>query len=157
MEQLMTKFGTLGAAAVVACMLAGPAMAQQVIPNASRCAQLDETGNCQNLTDRPSTRGYHRAAYRHEQRDWNARNDRDYGWNDRHDQGFWPAEAAAGVVGAAVGTGVGIATAPFRTDTYAWDNGDRGGWSESYARRNGFVCRPGTLFRGEDGRPHLCQ
>ena len=28
---------------------------------------------------------------------------------------------------------------------------------EEYARRNGFVCIPGTLFRGEDGRRHLCQ
>ena len=22
---------------------------------------------------------------------------------------------------------------------------------------NGFVCQPGTVFKGEDGRPHLCQ
>ena len=28
---------------------------------------------------------------------------------------------------------------------------------EEYARRNGFVCIPGTLFRGEDGRQHICQ
>jgi len=30
------------------------------------------------------------------------------------------------------------------------------GWDD-YAARNGFVCRPGTWFRGEDGLQHLCQ
>jgi len=29
--------------------------------------------------------------------------------------------------------------------------------SDDYATRNGFVCRPGTWFRGEDGLQHLCQ
>ena len=47
------------------------------------------------------------------------------------------------VVGGAVGTAAAIATSPI------------GG--EEYARRNGFVCVPGTWFRGEDGRRHLCQ
>ena len=28
---------------------------------------------------------------------------------------------------------------------------------EAYARRNGFVCIPGTWFRGSDGRQHICQ
>lgn len=28
---------------------------------------------------------------------------------------------------------------------------------DEYARRNGFVCTPGTWFRGEDGRRHICQ
>jgi hypothetical protein len=27
----------------------------------------------------------------------------------------------------------------------------------AYARDNGFVCEPGTYFRGEDGRRHICQ
>jgi hypothetical protein len=26
-----------------------------------------------------------------------------------------------------------------------------------YPNPNGFVCQPGTWFRGEDGRNHLCQ
>jgi nucleoid DNA-binding protein len=56
--------------------------------------------------------------------------------------------------GAAVGTAAAIATAPFR-GSYGYDN--RYGYDEGYARRNGFVCQPGTLFRGEDGRRHLCQ
>ena len=32
-----------------------------------------------------------------------------------------------------------------------------GGYDNGYAARNGFVCQPGTWFRGEDGRRHLCQ
>jgi hypothetical protein len=106
----------------------------------------------------------------------------DAGWNnnngwDRHDSGFWPADAAAGAVGAAagvagaaVGTAGAIATAPFRTtDSYAYapgpngyntyaygPNGYYGDWN-TYAARNGLVCRPGTWFKGDDGRQHLCQ
>ena len=68
------------------------------------------------------------------------RADRSY---QHHDSGFWPGDVAAGVVGGAVGSAAAIATAPI------------GG--EAYARRNGFVCVPGTWFRGEDGRRHLCQ
>jgi hypothetical protein len=28
---------------------------------------------------------------------------------------------------------------------------------DDYARRNGFVCRPGTWFKGDDGLQHICQ
>jgi hypothetical protein len=65
-----------------------------------------------------------------------------------------PVDAAAGIAGAAVGTAAAIATAPLR-GSYAYDNGYR--YDDRYARRNGFVCQPGTWFRGEDGRRHLCQ
>ena len=71
-----------------------------------------------------------------------------------------PIGIAAGVAGLAVGTAATIATAPLR-NSYAYGDGHRYddgyGYDEAYARRNGFVCQPGTLFRGEDGRPHLCQ
>jgi hypothetical protein len=72
------------------------------------------------------------------------------------DRAFWPGEVAAGVVGGAIGTAGAIATAPFRNDTYAYNDryyGQRyyGGYN------NGFVCQPGTMFRGEDGRRHICQ
>ena len=50
-------------------------------------------------------------------------------WDDR--SGFRPGNVAAGVAEPIGG--------------------------DEYARRNGFVCIPGTLFRGEDGRRHLCQ
>jgi hypothetical protein len=49
--------------------------------------------------------------------------------------------AAAGIAGAAIGTAGAIATAPFRNSYNYYDGG----------------CRPGTWFRGEDGRRHLCQ
>jgi hypothetical protein len=58
-------------------------------------------------------------------------------------------DAAAGIAGAAVGTAGAIATAPFRGpgyDSYAYDQNP-----------NGYVCQPGTWFRGEDGRRHPCQ
>src|SRR3981189_7809 len=70
--------------------------------------------------------------------------------------GFWPADVAAGVVGGAIGTAGAIATAPFRGDAYAYND-------DYYGRRyyggynNGFACRPGTMFRGEDGLRHICQ
>jgi hypothetical protein len=95
----------------------------------------------------------------------------DSGYN--RDRDFWPADVPAGVVdgavgvaGAAVGTAGAIATAPFR-DSYAYGGYDNGPYasgpsgdyhySQSYAQRNGFVCQPGTIFRGEDGRGHICQ
>lgn len=36
---------------------------------------------------------------------------------------------------------------------FGWRGGD---WN-SYAARNGIVCRPGTYFKGDDGLRHLCQ
>lgn len=61
--------------------------------------------------------------------------------------------AAAGVAGAAIGTAGAIATAPFRgpgyRDSYAYDY-----YSDP---NNGFACRPGTWFKGADGRRHPCQ
>jgi hypothetical protein len=65
--------------------------------------------------------------------------------------GFWPADVAAGVVGGAIGTAGAIATAPFRSDVHAYNNGYYGRYD------NAFVCQPGTTFRGEDGRRHICQ
>ena len=74
------------------------------------------------------------------------------------DSGFWPADVAAGVVGGAIGTAGAIATAPFRNDAYAYSDGYYGPRYGYYGGYNsGFVCQPGTVFRGEDGRRHLCQ
>jgi hypothetical protein len=40
----------------------------------------------------------------------------------------------------------------------AFDNGYPGGYyGQTYAQRNGFVCTPGTWYRGDDGRRHLCR
>ena len=127
----MTRLGLLGAAAILSSALAAPAMAQQMIDN---------------------TGAYQRGpAYQDSYNRWD--DDR----RSHRETGFWPGEVAAGVAGAAIGTAGAIASAPFRGNAPAYyNNGDRG-WSDSYAQRNGFVCQPGTLFVGEDGRQHICQ
>lgn len=101
------------------------------------------------------------------------------GGQDRDRSGFWPADVAGAAIGTAGGIALGavdtagaIATAPFRgADSYAYyntggynnggyggyDNGYNGWDNQSYAERNGFVCTPGTLFKGADGRLHPCQ
>ena len=139
----MTKSGILAAAAILASALASPATAQEVIYNPGYCAQFYPNANCQNRgPGSPYDPGYYQGqTYRgsvYQGRTWRDSNNR---W-DGNDS-FRPGDVAAGVVGGAVGTAAAIATAPI------------GG--EAYARRNGFVCVPGTLFRGEDGRQHLCQ
>jgi len=93
--------------------------------------------------------------------EWNSNASASYGWHDswndnrwdRHDSGFWPADAAADVVGGAVGTAGAIATAPFRANSYAYDDSRHGGYQD----RNGLACRPGAWFRDDDGRRHLCR
>ena len=148
----MTKSGILATAAVLASTLAGPAMAQEVIYNPGYCAQFYPNANCQNKgPGNPYTGSYQRQVYRDQAYRDQAYADqayRDPAWRNSYNRwddnsGFWPGDVAAGVVGGAVGTAAAIATAPI------------GG--EAYARRNGFVCIPGTWFRGEDGRQHICQ
>src|ERR1700736_4100170 len=57
----MTRFGILGAAALVASALATPAMAQEVIYNPGYCAQFYPNANCQNKgPGNPYTGGYQR-------------------------------------------------------------------------------------------------
>jgi hypothetical protein len=149
----MTNFRHLGVAAILVAALAGPAAAQTVI------SSNPYAGTSQYGQD---------VAYRGDRRGWND------GWHDswndqrwNRDSGFWPADVAAGVVGGAIGTAGAIATAPFQRDSYAYDNdgysggydndGYRGGYDRSWAARNGFVCQPGTWFKGEDGLRHICQ
>jgi hypothetical protein len=94
-------------------------------------------------------------------------------WGRRDNSSFWPGDVAAGVVGgaaatagAAVNTAGAIATAPFRNTNAAYYNGGYNsgyyGWNNNlggrtYGERNGFVCQPGTWFKGDDGLRHLCQ
>ncbi len=163
----MTRLKILGAAAILASAMGAPAMAQEVVYNPGYCAQFYPNANCQNRgPGSPYAGSYYRphVAYRGGNRYadtnayWNS------GWNTGpyYSSGFWPADVAAGVVGGAVNTAGAIATAPFRAaNAYAWDNSYpgtwKGGWNQSYAERNGFVCTPGSWFRGADGRRHLCQ
>jgi hypothetical protein len=165
----MTKLGLLGAAAVVlSSALAGPAMAQQVIYNPGYCAQYYPNANCQNLgPGNPYTDGYQRRAIYRNGSTWDSNARWDNGWHDswnddrreRRESGFGPADVAAGVVVGAVGTAGAIATAPLRSNSYAYDDtGYRGSaYTDSYAARNGFVCQPGSWVKGEDGRMHICQ
>ncbi|MBH5368072.1 hypothetical protein [Bradyrhizobium glycinis] len=144
----------LGATAIAATMLAGSAMAQTVVNKPSRCSAQFPDANCQTFgpANASTDSGYRhrRAAYRQTNSDRN-----------RSPTGFWPTDVAAGVAGAAIGTAGAIATAPFRgwDNSYAYDRGwDNRSWdTRTYAQRNGFVCTPGTWFKGADGRRHLCQ
>jgi hypothetical protein len=68
----------------------------------------------------------------------------------------------AGYYGGGYGPGYGYAPGAY-DDSYAYDaptaydNGSYGGYDNGYGARNGYACQPGTWFRGEDGRRHLCQ
>jgi hypothetical protein len=176
-ERSMTKLRLLGAAAVaLSSALASPVMAQEVIYNPGYCAQFYPNANCQNKgPGNPYTGDYQRRmAYRNWNNGWNSYDSwYDNRWDRRYSSGFWPVDVAAGVVGGAIGTAGAIATAPLRGDSYAYYNrgayynpgnsyayynsGYRGGYNNSYATRNGFFCQPGTWFKGEDGRRHLCR
>ncbi|MEH2626046.1 hypothetical protein V1292_004101 [Bradyrhizobium sp. AZCC 1719] len=148
----MTKSGILAAAAVVMSALASPATAQEVIRNPGYCAQFYPNANCQNKgPGNPYTGSYQRQIYRDQA--YRDRTYRDRTWRNsynRYDNGFGPGDVAAGVVGGAVGTAAAIATAPVAAAKAPIGGGE-------YARRNGFVCTPGTWFRGDDGRRHICQ
>lgn len=140
----MKRFAVLSAAALVASALASPSIAQEVISNPGYCAQFYPNANCQNRgPGNPYTGSYQRQVA--QDQNWQNQGTRsDRRWRDSYnryedDRGFGPGR---GVVGGAVGTAAAIA-APIGGD--------------DYARRNGFVCIPGTLFVGEDGRQHICQ
>ena len=79
--------------------------------------------------------------------------------------GYGPGIAGAGIAAGIIAGSVLGATSGYHggygpgyyDNSYAYDNGYGGGYDNGYAVRNGFVCQPGTVFRGEDGRTHLCQ
>jgi hypothetical protein len=157
----MTSLKLLGLAAIVASTLATPAFAQTTVDNSGRCTGLFQDPNCQNLAPgNPTTdRAYRR---RHMARG-------QVNPDDGTRSGFWPVDTAGAVAGAAVGTAAAVASAPFRgwDNSYAYDTsgGYAGGRSEmgwygnwdTYAARNGIVCRPGTWYKGADGLQHICQ
>ena len=115
----------LTAATVLSTAIAAPALAQDPAARAPSVPMQQQ-----------QARVYHRDVYQ-----------RDYG--------FWPADAAAGIVGGAIGTAGAIATAPFRGETYAYNDPYYG--PRYYGYNSGIVCQPGTTFMGEDGRRHFCQ
>jgi hypothetical protein len=153
----MTSPKLLGAAAIAACLLATPALAQTAFNDPVRCSGPFPDASCQYYgRGGPAAN----ATYRHHHM---ARRDmtEDSDWNRTH-SGFWAVDTAGAVAGAAVGTAAAVATAPFGGygNSYAsYDHGGPGWYGDwdSYAARNGIVCRPGTYFKGDDGRRHLCQ
>jgi hypothetical protein len=157
----MTRVKIL-AAVILASALASPAMAQQAVDQTgTKTAQKTSQYQRQDMRQ-----GQRQVAYRPDRNGRNSYNRRDYDRRADRDNGFWPANAAAGIVGGAVATAGAIATAPFRgADAYAYDNGynDYYGYGyggrdwKTYAARNGLACTPGTWIKGEDGRRYLCQ
>lgn len=156
----MSKTKLLAAAAVISGLVAPPVMAKDMTKH--------------------SPRRHAPVTHMHKMQQQSANT---VGYRGDRGTGFWPADVAGGVVGGAVGiagvavnTAGAVATAPFRAwdDSYAYDNSPQtydGRYAyndgypydstyaprDSYAQRNGFVCQPGTWFRGEDGRQHICQ
>jgi hypothetical protein len=145
----MTKLTMLGAACVSLALVATPALA------------------------RPGGGGWHGVAHFS---NGGARFAGDHFHGGGFRRGFGPGIAAGVIAGAALG-GYGYYNGygpGYYGDSYAYDDGYGPGYDNGYAvagpgyvagptydndyaRRNGFVCQPGTLFRGEDGRTHLCQ
>ena len=142
----MNTIKLLTAAAVATGLMATPVLAKDRVKHRAK-AKSD-------YSMQMSDNGYRDNGYRGDMR--------------RSETGFWPTDVAAGAVGGAIGvagaavnTAGAIATAPFRSwdNSYAYYNGpgDRYDSRDSYARRNNFVCQPGTWVRGEDGQRHICQ
>ena len=134
------KFASIGAAALAATALVTPVKAQEVISNPGYCAQFYPNANCQNKgPGNPYTGDYQL------RNGWGSNTNWNNGWHDSWNDDPWDRHH----------------TAPFRGDSYArYDNGYRGGYNDTYAdtyARSWFVCQPGSYFRGEDGRRHICQ
>ena len=129
----MTKLKFLGAASILAAMVATPLMAQE--------SMLEEPGPYGLI----HPQGYYYQGYYY--------ND-GYAYRYR-DPGFWPGEVAAGVVGGAIGMAGAIASAPFRgRDSYAYYPDRRG--VRGYRDRT--TCGPqlGATYMGPDGRWYPC-
>jgi hypothetical protein len=151
----MTKFSILGAVAVVAAALASPALAQEVIYNPGYCAQFYPNANCQNKgPGNPYTDGYQRyGAYQYD--NWNN------GWHDSWSNNSFsgPGNAYA-YDGSTYGYEPGFARSDYYANAHAghgWNRLYDNRYNNSYAAVNGFVCKPGTYFRGDDGLRHRCQ
>jgi hypothetical protein len=153
MARLKTaSLSILGTAAIVVSVFASPAMAEGTMAKGAKYTQAQTKGS------QTIAKGQHHATYR-SQRIRNANAALPSGTVYRRPAG--PGEVAGNVVGGAVATAGAIATAPFRAfdnsygNYYGYGYGGRD-WN-TYAAHNGLACRPGTTFKGPDGRRHLCQ
>ena len=96
----------IAAVAALTVAMAAPAFAQ-----AAPQHRLQREGMYRHTQER-----MYRPAYRYAYRPA-------YGPAYRYGTGFWPADAAAGIVGGAIGTAGAIAAAPFGAGPYAYYNG----------------------------------
>jgi hypothetical protein len=141
-EIAMMRSGLLGAAAMLAAVVATPALAQEATQEPGAYAQAHPWAN-----------------------------DYYYGYGYRR-PGFWPGELAADVIGGAIGTADAIVSAPFRgsdsyayyggrqtyDDPYAYYGGSYGYYSDRPLRRSTTTCglQPGATYMGPDGRWYPC-
>jgi CubicO group peptidase (beta-lactamase class C family) len=128
----MAKLKLLGAAALLAGVIATPAMAQQAMQEPGAYRQAHPWGNDYNYG---------------------------YGYGYGH-PGFWPGDVAAGIVGGAIGTAEAIVTAPYR-DSYAYygeprDYGDSYAYYGNRPARTTCGLQPGATYMGPDGRWYPC-
>jgi hypothetical protein len=158
----MRKITILSAAAILVSVAAFPSMTQ-----AAGCAQYDP--NCATYplpkndnAGKPASVRANDATQRHASASRTGRIEQRATVRERryaNDVVGGPVGAAGAVAAGAVSTAGAIATAPFRAaNSYAYYNEGYNGWDRrSYAERNGFVCTPGTYFKGPDGRLQICQ
>ncbi|MGF6306759.1 hypothetical protein ABIB82_000906 [Bradyrhizobium sp. i1.8.4] len=166
MPKLKTaSLAILGTAAIVASVLASPAMAEGKIAKDAKYTQA-QTRTKGTQTHATGQRHFQRDAAYPSQRIRNANaalpSERVY----RRPAG--PGEVAGNVVGGAVATAGAIATAPFRAfdNSYSYYDNSYGNYYgygyggrdwKTYAAHNNLSCTPGTTFKGPDGLQHLCQ
>jgi hypothetical protein len=128
----MKNLKVLGAVVIAASALSSSAaLAQAAMSNPDECQA--EFSSCTGL----GTGGTPTGNYRYRQ-------------STRRTAYRQPVAAGAAVGGWGYG-GRGYSNAMYGGET-AW----HGNWN-TYATRNGIVCRPGTYFKGDDGLQHLCQ
>ena len=159
MKLKTASLAILGTAAMVISALASPAMADGKMAKGAMAkgAKVTQTQTTGDKTLAKGQRVQRHATYSKRIRNANAA--LPGGKVYRRPTG--PAATAGNLAGGAVATAGAIATAPFRAADNSYDNyygyGYGGRDWKTYAAHNGLSCTPGTMFKGPDGRRHLCQ
>ena len=180
----MTTTKWLAAAALVTATIATPALAQDRVTRDQAKARADRQ---QVIDRDSADDGFFRGNARYEVNDnWNRdnwnRSDSGFWPGDFAANVVGGAVATAGAIATApLRGGDSYASYDNRVRNDEWNKSygnsysgrvaqsyrgavppNNGSWATndvtaSYAERNGFVCQPGTLFTGQDGREHICQ
>jgi hypothetical protein len=167
LEELMNRISMFGAAAILVTAVASPSIGQAACamydPGCATYPMPKKEEAARSTSVRTGVRaevGAQQPAYRSSVRTEGVERRTTYREARNATDTGGPVRAAGAVAAGAVATAGAIATAPFRAaDSYAYYNNDGyNGWDRrTYAERNGFVCTPGELFKGFDGRLHVCQ